>query len=174
VLFNKRRAGEAERLQVHQYLDGVQNGKTMHTEVLESLSPLERKLAEIINRVEVRGKRGRRVAILLQENIEKQLDVLLKYRSSGNINPENLFMFARPFDSETPIRATDVLRKFAEICGAKQPETLTSTGFRKHVATVSQMLNLKDNELDVVAAFLGHDIRVHREFYRLPSDTIQV
>lgn len=174
VLFNKRRAGEAERLQVKQYLDGLQHGKTLHSEILESLSPLERKLAEMINRVEIRGKRGRRVAILLQENIKKQIDVLLQHRSCGNIDSENIYMFARPGDSETPIRATDVLRKYATICGAKQPETLTSTGFRKHVATVSQMLNLKDNELDVVASFLGHDIRVHREFYRLPSDTIQV
>ncbi|KAL4234518.1 hypothetical protein ACF0H5_006161 [Mactra antiquata] len=174
VLFNKRRAGEAERLQVQQYLDGIDHGKTTNQEVFESLSPLERKLAEVINRVEVRGKRGRRVAILLQDHIVKQFDALIKYRSSGNIDPSNVFMFARPGTSETPIRATDVLRKFASICGAKQPQTLTSTGFRKHVATVSQMLNLKENELDVVASFLGHDIRVHREFYRLPCDTIQV
>ena len=54
------------------------------------------------------------------------------------------------------------------------PKTLNSTSFRKHIAVIVQMLNLKENELDVLAGFLGHDIRVHREFYRLPQDIMQV
>ena len=32
------------------------------------------------------------------------------------------------------------------------------------------MLNLKENELDLLAKFMGNDIRIHREFYCLPSD----
>jgi len=46
---------------------------------------------------------------------------------------------------------------------------------RKHVTTISQVLNLKENELDIdlLAQFTGHDIRVHREFYRLPLDVLQ-
>lgn len=159
---------------VQQYLDGVQQTTSMQSEVLESLSPLERKLAEVMNRVEVRGKRGRRVAILIPQNLKKQMDFLIKNRSKGSILQDNLYMFARPNEAATPLRAHDVLRDFAKACGAKQPDTLTSTGFRKHVATMSQMLNLKDNEPDVLATFLGHDIRIHREFYRLPQDTIQV
>jgi len=45
---------------------------------------------------------------------------------------------------------------------------------RKHVTTISQVLNLKENELDIdlLAQFMGHD-RVHREFYRLPLDVLQ-
>ena len=39
---------------------------------------------------------------------------------------------------------------------------------------MSQILNLKDHELDALADFLGHDIRVHRQFYRLSEDTVQV
>ncbi|KAK3534610.1 hypothetical protein QTP86_016760 [Hemibagrus guttatus] len=57
---------------------------------------------------------------------------------------------------------------------AQNPEHLRSTHLRKHVATLSQILNLKNNELDQVADFLGHDIRVHREYYRLPEATIQL
>ncbi|XP_026108933.1 uncharacterized protein LOC113081109 [Carassius auratus] len=37
-----------------------------------------------------------------------------------------------------------------------------------------QILNLKNNELDQVADFLGHDIRVHRDYYRLPEATTQL
>lgn len=36
------------------------------------------------------------------------------------------------------------------------------------------MLNLKENELDVQAELMGSDVRVHREFYRLPQNTINV
>lgn len=49
-----------------------------------------------------------------------------------------------------------------------------STHLRKHVATLSQILNLKNHELDQVADFLGHDIHVHREYYRLPEATTQL
>jgi len=38
---------------------------------------------------------------------------------------------------------------------------------------MSQILNLKCHELDQVAQFMGHDVRVHREFYRLPHDVVQ-
>lgn len=36
------------------------------------------------------------------------------------------------------------------------------------------MLNLKENEIEQLATFLGHDIRVHGEFYRLPESTLQL
>ena len=75
---------------------------------------------------------------------------------------------------KTPLRSTDVLRKFSVECGAKQPQLLTTTSFRKHIAVISQMINLKENELDTLAGFLGHNIKVHRDFYRLPEDTLQV
>ncbi|KAI4802232.1 hypothetical protein KUCAC02_020084, partial [Chaenocephalus aceratus] len=71
-------------------------------------------------------------------------------------------------------RGQDCIRLFARQCGAKNPEYLRSTQLRKHVATLSQILNLKNNELDQLANFLGHDIRVHRDFYRLPEATIEI
>ena len=39
---------------------------------------------------------------------------------------------------------------------------------------MSQVLNLKDNELDLLATFLGHDVRVHRDVYRMPESTTQL
>ena len=38
----------------------------------------------------------------------------------------------------------------------------------------TQILNLRDNELAVLAGILGHAVRMHRELYRLPQDVIQV
>jgi len=51
---------------------------------------------------------------------------------------------------------------------------LKATNFQKHVATLRQILNLKNNELDLPAQYMGHDIRVHRHFYRLPNDVLQM
>lgn len=53
-------------------------------------------------------------------------------------------------------------------------DIITSTKLRKHVAAFSQLLNLEENELEILATFLGHDISVHREYYRLPEHTIQL
>jgi hypothetical protein len=72
------------------------------------------------------------------------------------------------------IRGADVLRDMANACGAKKPGALRSTKLRKHIATMAQVLNLKTHELDQLARFMGHDINVHREFYRLPEETCQV
>ncbi|KAL0964140.1 hypothetical protein UPYG_G00319630 [Umbra pygmaea] len=39
---------------------------------------------------------------------------------------------------------------------------------------MSKVLNLEENEADQLADFLGHDIRIHREYYRLPEGTLQL
>lgn len=56
----------------------------------------------------------------------------------------------------------------------KNPKILTSTKLRKHVANVSQILNLERNDLKTMARFLGHDLRIHLSFYRLSNETLQV
>lgn len=56
----------------------------------------------------------------------------------------------------------------------EKPEAVTSTRLRKYIATVSQILDLQENELDWLARHLGHDIRVHREHYRLHDSTIEL
>jgi len=47
------------------------------------------------------------------------------------------------------------------------PQTFASTLLRY------VKIDLKDHELDALAQFMGHDICVHRKFYRLPNDVVQ-
>ena len=82
-------------------------------------------------------------------------------------------MFARPA-AKTHFQGSDGLCGFAKACGAKCPKAMTSTKLRKHAATLSTVLNITDTEMDQLANFLGHDIRIHREFYRLPEKTLQL
>lgn len=72
------------------------------------------------------------------------------------------------------IRGCDCLRKYAKESGAENPELLRSTKLRKHVATLCQLLDLNEQELEQVARFMGHDIRVHRDFYRQTDKTFQM
>ena len=44
----------------------------------------------------------------------------------------------------------------------------------KHVATLCQLLDLDNQELEQVARFLGHDIRAHSDYYRQTDKTFQV
>ncbi|KAJ8018973.1 hypothetical protein HOLleu_42721 [Holothuria leucospilota] len=66
------------------------------------------------------------------------------------------------------------MKKFASDCGAKNPENLTSTKLKKHLATMSQIIKLKDNEPEQLANHLGHDVAVHREYYRLPQESLSL
>ena len=34
-------------------------------------------------------------------------------------------------------------------------------------------MNLRDNKLDGIAQFMGHNIKVHRDYYHLPSELLQ-
>jgi len=171
VLFNRRRSGEVSKMLISTYMRAA-TGTEQNRDIYDYLSPVEKTLCSILMRVEIPGKRGRTVPLLLTEKFKEAIDCIIKYRSSAHVLDTNEYIFAQPHRSGH-VRCTDVLRKYSVECGAEAPEALRSTALRKHVATMSQILNLKDNELDLIAQFLGHDVRVHREFYRLPLDVLQ-
>ncbi|XP_056102085.1 uncharacterized protein LOC130081151 [Rhinichthys klamathensis goyatoka] len=126
-----------------------------------------------LTRLVTRGKRGRKVPILLIERTKASLDFLIEKRREVGILEENPFLFARP-STTTNLRGCDCLRRYAEESKAKNPELLRSTKLRKHVATLCQLLDLSNQELEQVARFMGHDIRVHCEYYRQTDKTFQV
>ncbi|KAF3835905.1 hypothetical protein F7725_028463 [Dissostichus mawsoni] len=90
--------------------------------------------------------------------MQQALDLLVGTRQECGVPKENIYLFARP-SAFTCYRGSDCLRYFAKACGAKNPESLTSTKLRKQTGTLSQVLNLTNTELDLLADFLGHDIR---------------
>ncbi|XP_028974570.2 uncharacterized protein LOC109615233 isoform X1 [Esox lucius] len=96
------------------------------------------------------------------------VNILIQHRSQVGVS-----VFAR-LSANTCIRGSDCLRYFASACGAEYPDRLRSTKLRKQIATLCQMMNLQDHEMDQVAKFMGHDIRVHREYYRLSENTMQL
>lgn len=171
VLFNKRRSGEAAKLKVANFNDRTQRN-TVNEEMAKSLSDLERRLASTLELVDIRGKRGRRVPIILTPDITENIQLLIENRKEMCILPENEYVFAIP-NSFNSIRGHDCLKKFCIAANLKEPSLITSTNLRKYVATVIQMFNLTENETDWVARHLGHDIHVHRDFYRSHEGIIE-
>jgi hypothetical protein len=172
VLFNRRRSGEAERMLLANYENRRKNPLDVK-DIADALSETERFLCRTMTLVEIRGKRGRTVPVILTPKLMKAIDCLIAQRGVVGVPQSNLYVFART-KSNNPQRASDCLRLVASQCGADQPNNLTSTRLRKHIASTSQILNLQKHELDLLAGFLGHNINVHRTFYRLPQDTLQL
>lgn len=171
ILFNRRREGEVSSMPMTAFLS--RDTSDPHTDVDWALSEVEKSLCRHFTRVITRGKRGRPVPILLTPKLLHALELLVEQREACSVLKENIYMFARP-EAMSHFRGSDCLREFAKVCGAKCPKALTSTRLRKHAATLSTVLNMTDTEMDQLANFLGHDIRIHREFYRLPEKTLQL
>ncbi|XP_051722771.1 uncharacterized protein LOC127497959 isoform X2 [Ctenopharyngodon idella] len=172
IVFNRRRAGEVSKMRLNSYL--LRNTSVLHSDVADALSEVEQKLCQHFQRVEIRGKRDRKVPILLTPSMLDSMELLVKNRQACGVLDENIFFFAKPMTETSYYKGTDCIRKVAHQCGAKHPKTSSSTKLRKHIATLSKVLNLTDTELDQLADFMGHDIRVHRKFYRLPEGTLQL
>lgn len=171
IVFNKRREGEASRLTFETYKKASTN--PINEDIYETLSPLEKELSKLLTRIEVRGKRGRKVPVFFTERMMESIDLLIKWREEAGIPGENPYLFARP-GAMTNIRGCDCLRKYAEESKVENPELLRSTKLRKQVATLCQLLDLSEQELEQVARFMGHDIRVHRDYYRQTDKTFQI
>lgn len=168
ILFNRKRSGEAERMTVKGVHDSKRGGH-VDPVVKDSLSEFEKHLCKTHLRVEILGKKGRKVPVLLTKAMQTNIELLLKKRSS-----DSEYLFARANNSCSHYRGSDSIREFASKCGAKHADLITSTKLRKQLATLAQVLNLKENSQDILATFQGHDIRIHREFYRLPSDALEL
>ncbi|XP_055022443.1 uncharacterized protein LOC129412454 isoform X2 [Boleophthalmus pectinirostris] len=171
ILFNRRREGEVSKMSLSAFTS--RDRSAPHEDVNLALSELEKKLCHHFTRIEMRGKRGRKVAVLLSPAMQEALDVLHQKRNECGVLKENAYVFARP-GAMSHYRGSDCIRQFVQSCGVKNPLSLTSTRLRKQMATLSKVLNLQETELDQLADFMGHDIRVHRQFYRLPEGTLQL
>ncbi|KAG5872853.1 hypothetical protein JTB14_017534 [Gonioctena quinquepunctata] len=174
LLFNRRRPGEMERalvsdLKIIQMID-------KDAEIYGKLSDEERLYVNSYLRFVIRGKLARGVPVLLHMEVYESIKLLLKYRQQAGVLQENPFIFAmpqkRPTDDETIIYrhhiATNLIRKFSEECGAKNPSTLRATILRKHVATLTTSMNLDTDDLHNFQNYMGHADKIHREFYRQP------
>lgn len=75
IVFNKKREGEASRLTLETYLKADMG--PVNKDIYETLSPVEKQLSHELTRIVTRGKRGRKVPVLL-ERTKSSIDLLIK------------------------------------------------------------------------------------------------
>ncbi|XP_067043919.1 uncharacterized protein [Acropora muricata] len=175
IIFNKRRSGETATLEIEQF-QGRPDWSKCSSSLKESLTPLERRLCERLDLIEISGKRSRKVPILLTPETKTAVELLIEKRPDS-IPQENKFVFARATKGSLGhLRGWDsVSDNVKEIqASLKKPKEITSTKLRKYIATVSQAAALTEVDVDWLARHLGHDVRVHREFYRLHESTAEL
>ncbi|XP_048048612.1 uncharacterized protein LOC125269706 [Megalobrama amblycephala] len=171
IVFNKKREGEASRITLEMFLKA--DSGQVNKDIYETLSPVEKILSHRLTRMVTRGKRGRKVPVLFLDRTKASIDFMIELRDKVGVLKDNPFLFAN-IGTTTNIRGCDCLRKFSIECKVDNPQLLRSTNLRKHVATLCQLLDLSNQELEQVAKFMGHDIRVHCNYYRQTDKTFQV
>ena len=67
----------------------------LHEDIAICLSEFEKKLCLHFSRVEIRGKRGRKVPVLLKPSMVSAMELLVETRELCGVPAENPFMFAR-------------------------------------------------------------------------------
>ena len=71
------------------------NKQSMQDDILNSLTDFEKELCKILVRVEIEGKRGRKVPVLFPPNVKESVDLLIKTREEVGIPQSNPYIFAR-------------------------------------------------------------------------------
>lgn len=67
-----------------------------------------------------------------------------------------------------------VLQIFTLRAGLAEPRNITSISMTKYLATTCQLRNMLNNEFDWLARHMGYDILVHRNYYRLQQDAVEL
>lgn len=167
IIHNRKRVGDIQYLNIDAYEKEIENNALcVQGEMLRSLTENERILTQSYQRIISIGKGSRSVPVLVPKMQQKFYSMLLNIRRSKPwFLSQNTYLFAYP-DSLRWIDGSYVMRKYAKECGVKKPNLLTSSRLRKHIATVTQVLSLKPNEIDQLAKFMGHTTRTHEHFYK--------
>ncbi|KAL3884708.1 hypothetical protein ACJMK2_024820 [Sinanodonta woodiana] len=94
------------------------------------------------------------------------LDLLVKFRGKCGVNQRNPYIFAT--QGEGYISTWQVMQIVSKASGCQQPELITSR-LRKYIATVAQVIDLRDHELQWLSSHLAHDLKTYKQYYKQDS-----
>jgi hypothetical protein len=124
--------------------------------------------------VEVVGK-NRKVPVILTIDVKNAIIVLNNTRKEAEVSQYNEHVFAvNDGKSVNPLRGHDALKNACKKVKLERPDLIRSTNLRKDVATVSQLVDMNKSEMRWLANHLGHNIHVHKDYYRLPQSTLEM
>lgn len=171
TIFNRKRAGDSHHLLLKNYLKGSRGNESK--DILNSLNDEEKELVNSFTRLETRGKKGRKIPILLTPQIKIMTDLLVENRKKCGMLQENDYFFGIPGTTESYFRTSDIIRRLRREAKVIHEDRITTTAMRKEAATLSAACGLSEQQVDLLANFLGHTNLVHRTHYRLPEATLE-
>lgn len=166
ILLNRRRPAEVAQLTVSTF-KSINLERENNNEFEKCLTETEKILLSTFSRFVIRGKRGRGVPVLLSPQMKKHFYFLLEVRN--NFVSDNDYVFHTT--GKGFIDGTKVIHKYVNNCKLEKPECITATGLRKHLATITQLLQFSDHDMEQLSKFMGHTLKTHCGVYRM-SDTI--
>ncbi|XP_042276988.1 uncharacterized protein LOC121903728 isoform X1 [Thunnus maccoyii] len=147
IIFNRRRAREVSAVSLTAFMSRKKSN--LHDNFDISVSDLERTMCGFFTRIDIQGKCGGMVPVLLKPSFVSALELLVNVRETCGVPSKNLFLFGRP-SALSAYNGSDCIQKYVKECGAKDPEALKSAKIRKHYATMLQLINLDENEADQI------------------------
>ena len=168
TIFNKRRGSESARILVKSYVNrhrGVVN-QDIAGEPVSSRKETGRKDGSS------RGAGKTEEDGACHPNMRSAMDVIAEVRRQMGLEG-NPYLFARA-KAKSHVPGWEAIKAACDICTLQKPELVTSTKLLKYLATVTQVLQLDSLQLEWVANHLGHSLEVHRQYYHLPSEILQL
>lgn len=161
MMFNRRRAGELERVLIENLENPAAISKDEAPELCQFLSKYVR--------ISIRGKLGRTVPVLLHEQILQSMQTIIYYRKQAGVSEQNPYVFGiETLDKRRHkyLRACVLMQKYSVASGAKMPTSLRGRTLRKHIATICITLDMSENQVSDLADFMGHHEKMHKLYYR--------
>ncbi|CAH1107036.1 unnamed protein product [Psylliodes chrysocephalus] len=169
ILLNRRRPAEVAQLKVNTFNAIHGSNNEGNTEFQNCLTEAEKILLNSYTRIVIRGKRGRGVPVLLSPLMLKHFNYMLSVRET--FVQENPYVFHT--SGKGFIDGTKILYKYALKCGVQKPKSISATKLRKHLATITQLLQFSEKDLEQLSQFMGHTLKTHCDVYRLPDNMFQ-
>ena len=170
-LLNRKRVYEVQRLTKEEFGKASINPQ-VDEEVKSCLTKFEQELCGSLLQVETkRAKCGKKVTILFTSAMQENVNKLLSFHESLGSKSKYVFM---PLQGSKVYSGMHVLRQMACEAELLYANRITSAAMRKQLASLFQVLCLSENNRDILAKFIGHDIRLDRQFYHSPEGIMEV
>ena len=175
IVYNRRRRGEMQFISMTDFENPTKLTET--DELYKELSQMEKERANNYVRLVIRGKLNRPVPVLVDRETMSSMLLLKSYRKEDGITDKNPYFFAVPCMDSNVLKTLDackLLRKAAEECGAKKPNTLRCTELRKQLATKCVAMDLTEAEVGHLSNFMGHQKEIHKGIDRQPTVAVDI
>lgn len=172
ILLSTTRFGELQRFPLQIYESSLVNDSETREEFSEDASQVEQFLMENFKRMVIPDQIKNKVSVLFTKDVQEHIKVLLELR--GNfINQPNMYLFGSPNTSES-ICGYNVMKKYALASKTKNPNALTCTRFIKHLAILTQLFSLTENQMEQFRKVMGHILDVHFPASTLLNEVYQI